>query len=347
MEVSREFIFVDVLYRRRICEAETRVGKLPLNVALGIFLGMFERMFLGVSVGASEFGWLVAHFPTAKHLTMDATNAPAMAVANVPAAELSANGTHEAARERIEALSALPDVLPVPVAPVVPGLEDAPTEPDTDTETEEQSRKRTRDETDEQASLLEALVRQEQEEQERASAPASAPALHPHGHGVYGIGGGKAQAMAARQASAQRVKRVKRVARKAGGGHRGRHIGLATKAARRKRTGREGVVKRPHRYRSGTVAIREIRRYQKSTELLIRKQPFQRLVREVASDFKTDIRFQGSAVLALQEASEAHLVGLFEDTNLCAIHAKRVTIMPKDMQLARRLRRDDTKDGKQ
>jgi histone H3/H4 len=88
----------------------------------------------------------------------------------------------------------------------------------------------------------------------------------------------------------------------------------------------------------GTVALREIRRYQKSTELLIRKLPFQRLVREIAQDFKTDLRFQSSAVLALQEASEAYLVGLFEDTNLCAIHAKRVTIMPKDIQLARRIR---------
>ncbi|ODM88850.1 histone H3, partial [Orchesella cincta] len=78
--------------------------------------------------------------------------------------------------------------------------------------------------------------------------------------------------------------------------------------------------------------LREIRRYQKSTELLIRKLPFQRLVREIAQDFKTDLRFQSSAVMALQEASEAYLVGLFEDTNLCAIHAKRVTIMPKDIQ---------------
>ncbi|MFG1588191.1 hypothetical protein ACDT12_12915 [Staphylococcus aureus] len=82
-----------------------------------------------------------------------------------------------------------------------------------------------------------------------------------------------------------------------------------------------------------------MRRYQKSTELLIRKLPFQRLVREIAQDFKTDLRFQSSAVMALQEASEAYLVGLFEDTNLCAIHAKRVTIMPKDIQLARRIDR--------
>ncbi|CAA6672755.1 unnamed protein product [Spirodela intermedia] len=99
-----------------------------------------------------------------------------------------------------------------------------------------------------------------------------------------------------------------------------------------------GGVKKPHRFRPGTVALREIRKYQKSTELLIRKLPFQRLVREIAQDFKTDLRFQSSAVSALQEAAEAYLVGLFEDTNLCAIHAKRVTIMPKDIQLARRIR---------
>ncbi|KAF1324690.1 histone H3, partial [Globisporangium splendens] len=108
--------------------------------------------------------------------------------------------------------------------------------------------------------------------------------------------------------------------------------------AARKSAPATGGVKKPHRYRPGTVALREIRRYQKSTELLIRKLPFQRLVREIAQDFKTDLRFQGSAVLALQEAAEAYLVGLFEDTNLYAIHTKRVTIMPKDIQLARRIR---------
>ena len=88
----------------------------------------------------------------------------------------------------------------------------------------------------------------------------------------------------------------------------------------------------------GTVALREIRKYQKTTELLIRKVPFQRLVREIAQDFKQDLRFQSTAILALQEAAESYLVGVFEDTNLCAIHAKRVTIMPRDMQLARRIR---------
>jgi histone H3 len=99
-----------------------------------------------------------------------------------------------------------------------------------------------------------------------------------------------------------------------------------------------GGVKKPRRYRPGTVALREIRKYQKSTELLIRKQPFQRLVREIAQAIKSDLRFQSTAILALQEASESYLVGMFEDANLCAIHAKRVTIMPKDIQLARRIR---------
>ncbi|KAF8710383.1 protein heterodimerization, partial [Rhizoctonia solani] len=113
---------------------------------------------------------------------------------------------------------------------------------------------------------------------------------------------------------------------------------LATKQARKSAPQTTGGVKKPHRFRPGTVALREIRRYQKSTELLIRKLPFQRLVREIAQDFKTDLRFQSSAVLALQEASEAYLVSLFEDTNLAAIHAKRVTIQPKDLALARRLR---------
>ena len=111
---------------------------------------------------------------------------------------------------------------------------------------------------------------------------------------------------------------------------------LVTKAAR-KSAPATGGVKKPHRYRPGTVALREIRRYQKSTKLLIRKLPFQGLVREIALDFKTDLRFQSTVVMALQEASEAYF-GLFEDTNLCAIHAKRVTIMPKDIQVACRIR---------
>ena len=112
---------------------------------------------------------------------------------------------------------------------------------------------------------------------------------------------------------------------------------LLSKAAR-KTSPINTNVKKPHRYKPGTVALREIRKYQKSTELLIRKLPFQRVVREIAQNYKSDLRFQSQAILALQEASEAYLVGLFEDTNLCAIHAKRVTIMPKDMQLAKRIR---------
>ena len=92
------------------------------------------------------------------------------------------------------------------------------------------------------------------------------------------------------------------------------------------------------RFRPGALALKEIRRYQKSSELLIRRLPFQRLVREIAQSFKTGLKFQSAALSALQEAAEAYLVGLFEDTNLCTIHAKRVTIMPKDIQLARRIR---------
>ena len=100
----------------------------------------------------------------------------------------------------------------------------------------------------------------------------------------------------------------------------------------------QGRLVKPHRYRAGTVALKDIRHYQGSTALLIRKLPFQRLVREIAQDFKTDLGFQSAAILCLQEAAEAYLVKLFDDANLCAIHARRVTIMPKDILLARRIR---------
>ncbi len=114
---------------------------------------------------------------------------------------------------------------------------------------------------------------------------------------------------------------------------------LKTKAARKNAPTASKSVKKVHRYRPGTVALRQIRKYQKTTDLLIRKAPFQRLCNEIIrSDMKLDLRLQSTALLALQTASEAYLIGLFEDTNLCAIHAKRVTIMPKDMQLARRIR---------
>ncbi|KAJ5203987.1 histone H3 [Penicillium cinerascens] len=100
---------------------------------------------------------------------------------------------------------------------------------------------------------------------------------------------------------------------------------------------------RRRRYKPGTVALKEIRRYQRSYDLLIAKLPFARLVREVAldllpADVGAELRWQSHAIQALQEAAEAFLVHLFEDTNLCAIHAKRVTIMQKDIQLARRIR---------
>ena len=150
----------------------------------------------------------------------------------------------------------------------------------------------------------------------------------------------------------------------------------------------KGAVKKPHRYRPGTVALREIRRYQKSTDLLIRKKPIQRLVREIITtdrreemkkyvdvikadkalddaidktiglkkveedlgvDEKTQVdRYTSAAMHATQEATEAYMVGLFEDANVSAIHAKRVTVMPKDIQLARRIRGEtsDRKFGK-
>ena len=99
----------------------------------------------------------------------------------------------------------------------------------------------------------------------------------------------------------------------------------------------QGRLVKPHRYRAGTAALKDIRHFQKTSALLIRRLPFQRLVREIAQDFKTDLRFQSAAILCLQEAAEAYLVKLFDDANLCAIHARRVTIMPKDIQLARRI----------
>ena len=99
-------------------------------------------------------------------------------------------------------------------------------------------------------------------------------------------------------------------------------VGTTSKAGKSNQVPWTGGIKRPHRYRPGTVVLREIRRYQRTTELLIRKLPFARLVREIAQDFKTDFQFQREAIAVLQEAGEAYLVGLFEDMNLCAIHVK-------------------------
>ncbi|KAI1213407.1 histone-fold-containing protein [Annulohypoxylon truncatum] len=122
------------------------------------------------------------------------------------------------------------------------------------------------------------------------------------------------------------------------GGGRGGGGGAGTGAVR---PGDPIPYPRKRRYRPGTVALREIRRLQNSTDLLLRKMPFARLVREIALTMRPadeGMRWQSQALLALQESAEAFLVHLFEDTNLCAIHAKRVTIMQKDIQLARRIR---------
>jgi len=139
--------------------------------------------------------------------------------------------------------------------------------------------------------------------------------------------------------------RTKQTAHKSTGGKAPRKQ-LAMKAARKHHA--IGGVKKPHRYRPGTVALREIRKYQKTTNLLIRKLPFQRLVREIVRDLVDDInsptqnqyyRFQSTAILAIQEATEAYSVSIFEDSNRCAIHAKRVTVMPKDTDLAVQIRK--------
>ena len=94
------------------------------------------------------------------------------------------------------------------------------------------------------------------------------------------------------------------------------------------------------KFKAGTVALREIKRYQKTTSLLLPRAPFMRLVKNIAHGYDSNLRFASNAIQALQESSEAYLVGVFEDANLCAIHANRVTIMKKDMSLARRIRGD-------
>ena len=111
-----------------------------------------------------------------------------------------------------------------------------------------------------------------------------------------------------------------------------------------------GGLKKPHRYQPGTVALREIRCYQRSTENLIKRTPFQKLIREISQEYRicpddpgtpsVQVRFQSTAIAALQEAAENYIVGLFEDVNLLAIHARQVTIMPRDIRLALRTRGD-------
>ena len=95
---------------------------------------------------------------------------------------------------------------------------------------------------------------------------------------------------------------------------------------------------RAKRFRPGTVALKEVKRYQKMTRLILPRAPFQRLVRDVANGFHGELKFHMSALLALQEAAESYLHGIFEDANLCAIHANRVTVMKKDIDLAKRIR---------
>ncbi|KAK1924430.1 histone-fold-containing protein [Papiliotrema laurentii] len=142
-------------------------------------------------------------------------------------------------------------------------------------------------------------------------------------------GPGEAGRPSAAGRPAGHIRQIKNTARKSTGG-------------RAPRDGSRSEVTAKRRYRPGTVALREIRQYQKSTEMLIAKLPFSRLVREVAHDLGSTgnemLRWQSTAILALQEATEAFLVHLFEDANLCAVHAKRVTIMPRDIHLARRIR---------
>lgn len=108
----------------------------------------------------------------------------------------------------------------------------------------------------------------------------------------------------------------------------------------------EGGMKDKRRkgFKPGTVTLREVKRYQKTVNMLLPRAPFQRLVKEITERMDHKLRFQSQALQALQEATEAYIVGLFEDTNLCAIHAKRVTVQKKDMHLARRIRGDRNYD---
>lgn len=128
--------------------------------------------------------------------------------------------------------------------------------------------------------------------------------------------------------------RTKQTARRSTGGKAPRKQ-LATKAARKSAPSATGGVKKPHRYRPGTVALREIRHYQKSTELLCRKAPMARLMREILQDFKTDIRITQGALLGFREIVGSFMVKVFEKSNLAALHSKRVTVGPKDTELVK------------
>ncbi len=127
--------------------------------------------------------------------------------------------------------------------------------------------------------------------------------------------------------------RTKQTARKSTGGAIPRYH-LATKAAGA--TALKAIaVRKPHCWRPGTVALSEIQKFKKNTDLLIRKAPFQRLVHKIALKFiKSNLQMQSTAILALQEAAEYFMVDVFSDTNLCTMHGKNVTIMRKDIVLA-------------
>ncbi|CBZ25736.1 putative histone H3 variant [Leishmania mexicana MHOM/GT/2001/U1103] len=116
---------------------------------------------------------------------------------------------------------------------------------------------------------------------------------------------------------------------------------MAKKEAKAMRGGPSGKKYR-HRWRPGTVALREVRKYQRSTEMLIARTPFRRLVKEIMSTFKDTMHMRHSAMEAIQEATESYVVSVLGDANLCTIHAKRVTLYPKDLQLALRLRGERT-----
>ena len=131
--------------------------------------------------------------------------------------------------------------------------------------------------------------------------------------------------------------RTKRTARK---DEMGKKRSAFVKKQPRSQTGQASMQQQPHRYHPGMVTLREIQSYQKSTELLIHKLPFQCLVCKILQGYGVGYRVTLAMMLALQDAAEAYLVQLLEDSNLCAIHVKCVTIQPKDMQLARQICRE-------
>lgn len=117
-------------------------------------------------------------------------------------------------------------------------------------------------------------------------------------------------------------------------------IRMRKEEEKKKRAENPDLEKKKIKYKPGTVALREIKRYQKSVDILLPRAPFQKVVREITQSIDNDLRFQGAALMAIQEAAESYLVGIFEDSQLCSLHAKRVTVTLADMRLARRIRGD-------